>query len=98
MCNEQLHGDWYEQQTKNPHFIDKMFQQMNEMDESAELCLNDYDVCSKGTFTAVSDLSVCFVFEFQKFNCGWVSLAKTMQSVGGVMYMCIYASKGTLQQ
>ncbi|ELT88419.1 hypothetical protein CAPTEDRAFT_222166 [Capitella teleta] len=52
VCNEQLHGDWYEQKTKDPHYIDQMFLKSAAQDDTVDLCLNDYDVCSKGIFTS----------------------------------------------
>ncbi|ELT88741.1 hypothetical protein CAPTEDRAFT_179660 [Capitella teleta] len=52
ICNEQLHGDWYEQKIQEVRFVDGIFRAMHERDGSAALCTNDYDVCSKGSYTA----------------------------------------------
>ncbi|ELU09096.1 hypothetical protein CAPTEDRAFT_156122 [Capitella teleta] len=51
VCNEQLHGGYYENKTGEADYMDKMFQKVREADPNTPLCLNDYDVCSRGTFT-----------------------------------------------
>lgn len=54
ICNEQLHGDWYERKTRDIRFVDKIFRSMNKLKPSSSLCLNEYDVCSRGVYTSVS--------------------------------------------
>ena len=51
--NEQLHGDFYEQKTRDVNLTSQMFQEVRARDSDVKLFLNDYNIVNMGSYTQV---------------------------------------------
>ena len=51
--NEQLHGDFYEQKTRDVNLTSQMFHEVRARDSDVTLFLNDYNIVNMGSYTQV---------------------------------------------
>ena len=54
--NENLHGDWYEQQTGNANVTMEMFNDVNALDPHTRLFLNDFGILGVSDRAMVSSV------------------------------------------
>lgn len=63
--NGNLHGDYFEQHTGDVNITKKMFEQVRDADEQADLYLNDFGIISNTASTSTVVLSkLCILFCF----------------------------------
>lgn len=59
MNNEQLKGEFYEQKTGDPYFLEYMFHEAYAHNPNIQLFLNDYDIVNNGIHVAVRRAVLC---------------------------------------
>lgn len=64
--NENLHGDWFEQNTQNPDISMDMFTTAHNADPNAKLYFNEYGLVQYPEFAVVR-----IVFYMNVFVCDW---------------------------
>ena len=68
--NEQLHGDFYEQKTRDTNITSQIFQEVKARDPDVTLFLNDYNIVNIGTYTQVyTPVHACTIHVLTRKTC-----------------------------